>query len=135
MSEFNFHVALHVGEGSNFHHAADGVLAGLQIGDDEHLSDGYGGGHADDAALREDNHGAGLFFKWLGARRRASRRITDARTVDFYWDFYRACVGSQLTARSGSNRLGLRRSRARRCDFARGSCKFDGIFCEWCHGR
>jgi len=42
VGEFNFHIALHVSEGSNFHHAADGVLACFQVRDDEHLS-GFGG--------------------------------------------------------------------------------------------
>jgi hypothetical protein len=78
MSEFNFHVALHVRKCSYFYGAADRILARLQICDDQHLAHIHGCGHADHAAVRKNDHGGGLLFEGFGARAGGLRCVVDA---------------------------------------------------------
>jgi hypothetical protein len=85
--EFNFNVALHVCKRSHFYDSADGVLPRLQVRDYQHLPDVHRRRHANDAALGKNDHRAGLFFKWFGARRGAIRRVTDSRAVNFHGNF------------------------------------------------
>jgi hypothetical protein len=123
MRKLNFNVPLHVCKRSHFYDSADRVLPRFQICDHQHLSDVHRRRHANDAALRKNDHCAGLFFEWFGPWRCAVRGIADPRTMNFYGNLKRTRVGAQLTAGSGS-RLRLR-SGADCRSFADGSCNFD----------
>lgn len=123
MGEFNLNVALHIREGSYFHGAANGILTRLQICDHQHLAHVHGSGHADDAAVRENNHGRGLFFEGLGARGSTVWRVAYSRAVNFDRNFERERVGTQV-AGSGGGWLRLRGGAG--CgNFGRRSCDFD----------
>ena len=78
MGKLDFDVALGIRECPDLHNAADGVLPGFRICDDQHLADRDRCGHPQNRAMREHNHGARLLFEGLGVRRDFAHNLGDA---------------------------------------------------------